>query len=120
MLLKLLPTPPHLVAMAQIFSRNWGKRKNYGMNNNQIKKLIKKFIRDFDANRRFRDLKTWDDIESCSLVSVCYDEENKSCHWIIADREDDALIIYDPKKSKRIVNPETSDYEVHQYLPVSF
>lgn len=106
----------------KIFSRNWGKRKNrnYGMDNKQIKKLIKKFIRDFDANRRFRDLKTWDDIESCSLVSVCYDGENESCHWIIADREDDDLIIYDPKKSKRIVNPKTSDYEVHQYLPVSF
>jgi hypothetical protein len=104
-----------------IFSRNWGGNDDYGMNNKQMKKLIQNFKCDFDSIRRFRDFNTWDDIESRSLVSVCYDDENKSFHWIIADRVDDDLIIYDPRNESPVKNPENGYYEnIHQYLPLSF
>lgn len=105
------------------FSRKWGNRRdrNYGMNNEQIKILIQKFISQFNIKRRFRTFEKWDDIKSRCLVSVDFNKENKTCHWVIADRVDDDLIIYDPKENEPIKNPEKRyQKNIYQYLPISF
>ena len=101
-----------------IFSRNWGKENNYRTDNNQIKQLIKAFCPYF--NGRFKPFDSWEDIQECCLVRVHCNENNDECHWVIADKIDDDLIVYDPEKTKPIVNFDGHLYKnVHQYLPFS-
>lgn len=105
------------------FSRKWGNRRdrNYGMNNEQIKILLQKFISQFNIKRRFRTFEKWDDIKSRCLVSVCCGQYDQTPHWIIADRVDDDLIVYDPKEKEPIINPEKRyKKSIYQYLPISF
>lgn len=104
------------------FSRMWGRNENYGMNNIQIKKLIKKVVPKCDCDiGKFKPFNTWDDIKSRCLVSVDFNEESNTCHWIIADRVDNDLIVYDPREYEPIKNPEQELYEnIYQYLPISF
>ena len=108
------------IKMSQKVHDLWLKNPQF-MNNEQIKKLIQKFIPQFDIKKRFRNFEKWDDIKSRCLVSVDFNKENKTCRWVIAERVNDDLIVYDPKENEPIKNPEKRyKKNIHQYLPISF
>lgn len=102
----------------EILLRNWGKENNYRTNNSQIKMLISEFLP--NSQNRFKQLNSWDDIQELCLASVRYNERKDTWHWVLADRIDEDLIVYDPQKRKPVTNPEKNYYgKLHQYLPIA-
>ena len=102
-----------------ILPSTWGKNDNYELDNAKIKKLLNALKN--DSYYRFKSFKSWEMLRGRNLLCVKSNGFEKKGHWIIAERIDGDIVIYDPARDSQTMNSSKDLYKnVQQYIPVSY
>ena len=102
-----------------ILPSTWGKKDNYELDNAKIKKLLNA-LKD-NSSYRFKPFKSWETLKGRNLLCVKSDGFEKKGHWIIAERIDGDIVIYDPARNSLLTGSQKEFYKKNQnYISVSY
>lgn len=99
------------------FGQGWGKKNSYYTDNAKIRDLFSALGSPLRGNFT---KKSWNDIEGRNLIAV--KRKGTGLHWIVAERLNDTITIYDPEikkgKEKPIELKDGRSYKIDKCLQI--
>lgn len=89
---------------------------NSRTNSKDLIRLLAKF----GVIGKFKRFKSWDDLEAKNILAVRYNEKTGNWHWIVVERKDAELIIYDPEAERALILSKGEKPDGRTYGRVKF
>lgn len=82
----------------------WNPDPKFLKNNSRTnsKDLIK-LLAEFGVTGKLKKFKSWNDLDAKNILAVRYNENTDRWHWIVVERKNSGIVIFDSQKEKRIV-----------------